>query len=297
MVTRRTDGPLAWQSKVILLLVLPWTVGFVILQSRWWSTQIPVVAYTTLGVSAIFGLIVWRLRAATARAAETGAVITASLMFATSSFPYQYSWLHGALLPLLSVFIMAFLATRIGKARKELLGTAESKRGRNAAQVSANLGAAALFGSIDPGTFYTLGPILAIAALAEAAADTVSSEIGQVFGGQPRMITSLKRVEAGTDGAITFIGTAAGAIASAVVSAIATLLWGETWRMWLVWTFAGVFGLLFDSLLGATIERRRWLNNDAVNFLSTISASVFAFVVIQALEIFGHSAFPHVVMY
>ena len=38
----------------------------------------------------------------------------------------------------------------------------------------------------------------------------------------------------------------------------------------------GVFGLFFDSLLGATLERKGWLNNDAVNFLSTASAAVFA---------------------
>jgi len=38
----------------------------------------------------------------------------------------------------------------------------------------------------------------------------------------------------------------------------------------------GVFGLLFDSLLGATLEERGWLNNDMVNFLSTASAAGFA---------------------
>jgi uncharacterized membrane protein len=37
-----------------------------------------------------------------------------------------------------------------------------------------------------------------------------------------------------------------------------------------------VFGLFFDSMLGATLERRGWLNNDAVNFLSTSSATAFA---------------------
>ena len=37
----------------------------------------------------------------------------------------------------------------------------------------------------------------------------------------------------------------------------------------------GIFGLFFDSLLGATVERRGWLNNDAVNFLSTGAAAAF----------------------
>jgi uncharacterized membrane protein len=43
----------------------------------------------------------------------------------------------------------------------------------------------------------------------------------------------------------------------------------------LCWS-AGVFGLFFDSLLGATLERRGLINNDAVNFLSTASAAAFA---------------------
>jgi uncharacterized membrane protein len=37
-----------------------------------------------------------------------------------------------------------------------------------------------------------------------------------------------------------------------------------------------VSGLFVDSLLGATIERRGWLNNDAVNFLSTLAAALMA---------------------
>ena len=37
-----------------------------------------------------------------------------------------------------------------------------------------------------------------------------------------------------------------------------------------------MFGLFFDSLLGATLERRGRINNDAVNFLSTLAAALFA---------------------
>jgi len=44
-----------------------------------------------------------------------------------------------------------------------------------------------------------------------------------------------------------------------------------------------VFGLFFDSLLGATFERVGWLNNDAVNFLSTASASGIALAMIALL--------------
>jgi len=49
----------------------------------------------------------------------------------------------------------------------------------------------------------------------------------------------------------------------------------------------GVFGLLFDSLLGATLERRGWLNNDAVNFLSTASAALCAMALLAMQAHFG----------
>jgi uncharacterized membrane protein len=39
---------------------------------------------------------------------------------------------------------------------------------------------------------------------------------------------------------------------------------------------AAVAGLFVDSLLGALLERRGWLNNDAVNFLSSFAAAALA---------------------
>lgn len=290
-MNRQSRRSLNWQSKAILLLVVPWTAISALLQSYWWAGQVPVVALTTVGISGIFGLIVWRLRAGTPAAAATGAAITASLMYSTVQFPYTYSWLHSGLLPLLAVFLVTFAATRVGKHKKEQLGTGESKRGRNAAQVAANLGVAALV--VLPVTILAshliatnagqwLAFIAAVAALAEAAADTVSSEIGQVLGGTPRMITTLQRVEPGTDGGITVAGTAAGVLAAVLVAIIG--IWcvdGNrgllgSWPVIAVTAGGGVFGLLFDSLLGAILERRGWLNNDAVNFLSTLSAALFA---------------------
>ncbi len=291
MSTRSDKDRLRWQSKAVLLLVLPWTAANVVLQSHWWFTQVPSVAWTTLGISAIFGLIVWKMRAGTAGAALTGALITASLMFSTTKYPYEYSWLHGGLTPLLAVFVLTWAATKIGRAKKERLGTAESKQGRNAAQVAANLGVAALvsfpFQAITPdknlvNLLGTVTAFAALAALAEAAADTVSSEIGQVLGGRPRLITTLRSVDPGTDGGVTLAGSCFGILAAAVVSATAIaasrgdLQDGFFWIQAAVVTLAGTVGLLFDSVLGATVERKGWLNNDSVNFLSTACAALFA---------------------
>jgi uncharacterized protein (TIGR00297 family) len=210
-------------------------------------------------------------------------------MFSTAQYPYEWSWLHGGLMPLMAVFLLTYAATRIGRAKKEKLGTAEAKRGRNAPQVAANLGAAALVAQptlwriIGLNPFPFLLSFVAFSALAEAAADTVSSEIGQVLGGRPRMITNFRRVEPGTDGGITLAGTSAGIAAAAAVGITGFGFLGaspnETASSGLGLAVAGTFGLLFDSLLGATLERRGLLNNDAVNFLSTLSSAVVGFPV------------------
>jgi len=90
------------------------------------------------------------------------------------------------------------------------------------------------------------------------------------------MITTLRTMEPGTDGAISLAGTAAGVGAAGIVATAGALaMSGGATMMGIAWT-GGVFGLFFDSLLGATLERRGWLNNDGVNFLSTASAAAFA---------------------
>ncbi len=50
--------------------------------------------------------------------------------------------------------------------------------------------------------------------------------------------------------------------------------------------------MFFDSLLGATLERRGWLNNDAVNFLSTASAALFALAIDGGSLAFGADQCP-----
>jgi uncharacterized protein (TIGR00297 family) len=281
------QSKLNWQSKFVLLVVLPFVAASVVLQAHWWALQAAPVAIWAIGLSLILGMVTLGLRAATPGAAFAGTVITASLMFSTVDFPYK-PW-QTALVPVLAVFLLSFITTRIGRRQKEQLGIAERAGGRTASQVAANLGIAALVSDelpqswlISTGWFSPpgLSPVslfaVGLAALAEAAADTVSSEVGQVLGGRPRMITTLRTVEPGTDGAISLAGTAAGVFAAGVVALAGSLaLRGGPTMLCVSWAGGG-FGLFFDSLLGATLEQRGWLNNDAVNFLSTASAAGFA---------------------
>jgi uncharacterized protein (TIGR00297 family) len=285
---------LLWQSKAVLLLVLPAVGASVVLQAHWWLSQIPLVALWTISLSALLGLVALQARSATPGAAAAGAAICASMMFATLNFPYL-PW-RTALVPIAVVLILAAIATRAGRRHKESLGTAESRRGRVASQVAANLGIAALASNDLFQIWIAKNPWLAasaaspvlvlapaLASLSEAAADTVSSEIGQILSGHPRMITTLRRAEPGTDGAISLGGTATGVIAAAAVAAAGSWAFRGSLALTVVAWVSAVFGLFFDSLLGATFERRGWLNNDAVNFLSTASSAVFALAMLAIL--------------
>ena len=293
---------LFWQSKLVLLLVLPVAGASVVLQAHWWAVNYLPVAIWPLGLSLLFGLAVLQLGATTPGGAFAGAAITASLMLSTATFTpgesLAYAPWHSALMPVLAVFVLADISTRLGREQKLRLGTAERRQGRSAAQVAANLGVAGLacegvvqswlagslwFAHIAPALLLAVG----LAALAEAAADTVSSEIGQVLCGQPRMITTLRRVEPGTDGAMSLIGTLAGVASAGIVAAVGAWALGGGVAMFWISCAGGVFGLFFDSLLGATLERRDWLNNDAVNFLSTASAAAFALGVMAVWPHFG----------
>jgi uncharacterized protein (TIGR00297 family) len=274
---------------------LPFAGTDVLLSCFAWATESAAVVSWVVGLSALLGLITWRLRAATPMAAASGALITASLMFSTAAPPYQ-PW-HTALIPVLAVSFLAFAATRAGRRKKERLGTAEPRRGRSASQVAANLGMATLV-AIEPVKIWLLnsrwlpraahpGALLLampLAALAEAAADTVSSEIGQVLGGRPRMITTLRAVEPGTDGAVSVAGTLAGLAAAAIVAGTGSWAMRGDGILFTLSCAGAVFGLLFDSLLGATLEKHGWLNNDAVNFLSTASAAGFALAMMAFLR-------------
>jgi uncharacterized protein (TIGR00297 family) len=289
---------LVWQSKLVLLLVLPFAGASVVLQAHFFAVSLAQAAIWTLGLCLILGLMVAQLRAATPGGAFAGALLTACLMFSTASLPYQ-PW-RTALVPVMAVFVLTWIGTRLGRKQKERLGTAERRQGRTAAQVTANLGVAALVSSeltqswlADTGWFSRAGQVpmllfaVGLAALAEASADTASSEIGQVWGGLPRMITTLHQAEPGTDGAVSLVGTLAGLIAAGIVSGVGTLALGGGAAIFWISFAGGVFGLFFDSLLGATLERRGWLNNDAVNFLSTASAAGFALGVLAVLPHVG----------
>ena len=184
------------------------------------------------------------------------------------------------LLPLLAVLVLTLLATRWRSERKRNLGVAERGGGRRASQVVANLGAVALCAAavIAFPQHYGILMVGAMAALAEAAADTVSSEAGQAAASQARMILNFQPAPVGTNGAISLEGTFAGCMAAFVVAWVSAFFGVVAGRWAPVIAVAGIAGMLFDSVLGATLENRGKMGNDSVNFVSTVFAADMAIV-------------------
>ena len=163
-------------------------------------------------VTLVFTVIARVIRGVTTSGAIAGAVVC-FLLYAIAG--------PGAFAALVTVFVLAWITTRLGYSKKQKLGTAEKREGRTASQVLANLGTAAICAVLFALSAKKFSYLLAAcAALAEAAADTVSSEFGQAFHQQARLITTGELVPAGTDGGITLAGTLAGTLAAAVVTGV-----------------------------------------------------------------------------
>ena len=176
--------------------------------------------------------------------------------FAMGTVAMIAGWSWGALL--LALFISVSLLSRLGAAEKErrVGGVVEKGGERDTSQIIAN-GAvftiAALGSLIAPGQMW-YG--IAAGALSFSAADTWATEIGTLSRAQPYLITSGTRVPPGTSGAVTLLGSVA-AIGGALFMAVAVMF--ARWPLSLVAiVLAGVIGALADSVIGATLQCRRW---------------------------------------
>jgi uncharacterized protein (TIGR00297 family) len=98
---------------------------------------------------------------------------------------------------------------------------------------------------------------LGAGALAASAADTWATEVGTLAVGEPRSILTWRRVPVGTSGGVSLEGTLA-MIAGAVFIGGLTALLGWTLEVAIRVTIGGIVGAVADSVLGATVQARRW---------------------------------------
>lgn len=199
-------------------------------------------------------------------AALTGAAV-AILVFAGAGFT--------GLAMMTTFFILGSAATSVQSEIKKDLN-ADQKGGRTAGQVLANSGTAALCGALIlvlPVQTQVLQLMLA-ASFASATADTLSSELGMIYGKRFFNIITLKPDIRGLDGVVSIEGTLIGVIGSVIIAVIYAI--GNSWATNLIWIIvAGTFGNLTDSILGAVLERKNLINNNTVNFLNTLIAALF----------------------
>lgn len=225
---------------------------------------------------------------------QAGWALLVAVGLAVSAYRARSVDLSGALAgALLSVLIATFLGwpgfllfgaffvlgsgvTRVGYRQKARRGLAQERSGRRSARNAlANVGVPAVLGIFAATTPWTEPLTVAFcAALAAATADTVSSEIGQLWGGRPVLITTWKAASPGCDGGITWVGSGAGLVAGAVMALLAWMV-GLCELSVLPWIIgASLVGNLLDSLLGATLESAGLLDNEAVNFAATLGAAL-----------------------
>lgn len=219
-------------------------------------------AVLAVGINAAFALMAWRLRQVTTSGAVAGFALGSAIYM---GFGYR------SFLVLFCFFVLGSAATRVGYATKRRRGIAERRRGaRTWREAAANTLAPAFFAVLAIATPDQSAFLLALtAALAEAAGDTVASEIGKWASTRAYLITTFRPVPAGEDGGISLVGTAAGFSASIVVVCVGYALglcagWGV-----LAAVLAAFAGNIADSILGALLERRGLATNGAINFIGT----------------------------
>jgi uncharacterized protein (TIGR00297 family) len=220
-------------------------------------------------LNTIVAVAVWRAGGVSASGAIAGGILGA-LIYAGTGWR---GWL---------MFVVAFGAawstSKIGLARKRVLGIEEAREGRRGAENAiANCGLAAVAALAALFSSYPDAALVALtAALTAGASDTVASEIGKAWGGRTVLVTTLASVAPGTPGAMSLEGTAAGIAAAFVMGLIACLVGLIPFSVLWIVVVSATAGALVESALAATLERHHILDNNLLNFLNTLVAAVCA---------------------
>ncbi|MDH4208739.1 MAG: DUF92 domain-containing protein [Anaerolineae bacterium] len=246
------------------------------------------------------------------RGALTSGGAAGAILVGTITFGFG-GWVWG--LVLVAFFTLSSVLSNYRQRHKEAIADKFQKGARrDLAQVLANGGLAAMLSFLYYLAPHPAVLAAFLGALASVNADTWGTEIGTLTPAQPRLITTGRQVPTGTSGGVTLLGTAASAMGGVFIGLLTYLLLclesvvqgtNPLRPSWVIPTalIGGLLGSLFDSLLGATVQGiyycarcgvetermlhscglktshlrgQRWLNNDGVNFLSSVFGALVA---------------------
>jgi uncharacterized protein (TIGR00297 family) len=189
-------------------------------------------------------------------------------------------------LAVVAYLVLGSLVTRLGLRQKQQRGLAEARGGRRGPE---NVWGSALVGAVlamiatrAPQAW--VAPLLVgfAASFSAKLADTCGSEIGKRWGRRTLLITSLRPVPPGTEGAVSLEGSAA-SLAGALLMGLVMLGLGliDGPGLWLLVAAVGLLATLAESVIGATLQRRwHWLSNELVNGLQTLLAALLALALV-----------------
>jgi uncharacterized protein (TIGR00297 family) len=219
--------------------------------------------------------------------------------------------------PILAFFVSSSLLSKVGRSQKvELSSFIQKSSRRDLGQVLANGLLPVVFSFIwyqykNPFWF-----LLYLAAIASASADTWATEIGVLSNSAPRHILNFKKVQKGTSGAVSLLGmlaALAGALFIGITGIYAIRLESITslgWKHILFLTTIGFMAQTLDSFLGASTQGKfcctkcgqiternihcsgfktklisgwKWINNDVVNFVSSLSGVLLGWIILDLL--------------
>ena len=183
-------------------------------------------------------------------------------------------------------FLVGSAVTRIGMKQKEAEGIAEKRGGARGPEnvwgsaftaTICAIGVAAIkFGWLDPG-WESLLILGYVASFATKLSDTTASEVGKAYGKSTFLITTLKPVPRGTEGAISLEGTLAGIVGGILIALVAYSLGMITFQGVIICTIAAFVATNVESVIGATLQSDiDWLSNELVNVINTIVGAVVA---------------------
>lgn len=198
-------------------------------------------------------------------------------------------------LVILFYFLVGSAVTRIGLAQKEAAGIAEKRSGARGPENvwgSALTGTLCALGAYGLATVAPTAPAIAllllgyVASLSTKLSDTCASEVGKAYGRRTFLITTLRPVPPGTEGAVSLEGTLAGIAGSVAIALVGWAVGLIPAGQVLTCAIAAFIATNLESLIGATLqERYRWLTNELVNIINTSLGAIAAILIALLLPL------------